>query len=78
MARVSLESSDYSVAEKILAYSLKIKENNLLFYEEIFYDCIIKLYRINLKTRKIVEVDTSELIDVIEQKLKENINNEKV
>lgn len=77
MSVASFESSDYSVAEKILNYSMEMKENNCLFLEEIFYDCLVKLYRINLKTRKIVEIDTFDLGDVIEQRFKENMISEK-
>ena len=74
MAMCSLESMHCSVAEKILDYAINQQNQYPLFYKEIFYDCIMALYRINLVTRTITKYDISDLADSIDVKFKENQN----
>jgi hypothetical protein len=69
---------DYSVAKNILTYIKNIEPNYTLVYKEIFLDCIIKLYRINVKQEKITEIDTFKLTDLIELKYDENRNIEEI
>ena len=68
MAGVSFESMDYTVAEKLLNYCLKLKRDNHIFFKEIFYSCLIKLYRIDIESRTILEIDTFALLDEIRTK----------
>lgn len=71
MAMYSSEIADYSVAKRILSYVKTIEQNYSLSYKEIFFDCIMKLYRIDIKNEKIIEIDTFELIDSIQLKYEE-------
>ena len=50
----------------------KIEQNYYKTFKEIFLDCIIKLYRINVSNEEITEIDTFNLIDSIENKYEEN------
>ena len=78
MSMCSSDIVDYSVAKNILTYIKNIEPNYTLVYKEIFLDCIIKLYRINVKQEKITEIDTFKLTDLIELKYDENRNIEEI
>ncbi len=71
MAMCSLESMEQSVAKKILSHAKKLQKQYHLFYKEIFYDCIMVLYRINITTEKITKYDISHLSESILRKLDE-------
>ena len=72
MSMYSIEMDACSIAKEVLTYVKTIERDYLIFYKEIFIDCIIKLYRINVETEEITEIETFELMDLIEQKYKEN------
>lgn len=72
MAMYSVESANRSIAEKILAYAKESSKNKSLFFKEIFYDCMVCLYRINLQTETIAEIDIFNSIDSIELKYEIN------
>lgn len=72
MAMCSIESANYSVAEKILDYAKEARKNTDISFKEIFYDCIMNLYRINLTSGEITEIDIRELTNLIDLKYEEN------
>ena len=74
MAMCSLESMNCSVAEKILDFAINQQKRYSIFYKEIFYDCMLVLYRINLVTGTITKHDISDLSDSIQLKFEENQN----
>ena len=62
MSKFSLEIANYDMAKKILSYTKEANKHYKISYKEIFYDCLFKLYRINLLTDEITEIDNSKLI----------------
>lgn len=72
MAMYSREFEDYSVAKEILNYYKRIKNNYSMSFKEIFLDCVMKLYRINVLNDEITEFDILDLMDSIECKYEEN------
>ena len=72
MSMYSNELADYSTAKEILIHIKKIEQNYSKTFKEIFLDCIIKLYRINVSNEEITEIDTFNLMDSIKLKYEEN------
>ena len=76
MAMCSLQIANLSVAEKILNYTKELQKTVVWSYKEIFYDCLYTLYRINLTTDEITEIDMFPLTDAINQRHIENMKKE--
>ena len=71
-----MEKSNRNKTFGFLKYDIEKPEKKLqkqyhLFYKEIFYDCIMVLYRINITTEKITKYDISHLSESILRKLDE-------
>ncbi len=56
----SLDNSIIEVAKKILDYCKSSKSKHNYYFKEIFYDCIVVIYRINLDNSTIQRIETLE------------------
>ena len=72
MSMYSKELENPSIAKEILIYIKEIEREYAISFNEVFLDCIIKLYRINIKTGEIIIIDTFDLIDSIKLKYEKN------
>lgn len=72
MSMYSNELDECSTAKNILTYVKKIEQNYSMSFKEVFLNCIMKLYRINIVNEEITVVDTFDLMDSIELKYEEN------
>ena len=76
MSKYSYEIADMSVAEKILSYANELKSKNTFAFKEIFYDCILVMYRCNLLNGTIEKIDLENICDKILNDYEEFISKE--
>ena len=73
MSVYSLENINENTVNNIMEYAINLKNSSEYSFKEIYYDCLMVLYRINLDTRTIEEYDLLDLLDSIENKYYTNL-----
>lgn len=73
MSIYSKENISDSTVNGILDYAINLKNSSEYSFKEIYYDCLMVLYRINLDTRKVEEYDLLDLLDTIETNYNANL-----
>ena len=73
MSRYSKENICEKTVNGILDYAINLKNSSEYSFKEIYYDCLMVLYRINLDTRKVEEYDLLDLLDTIETNYNANL-----
>lgn len=64
----SCDLADFSTAESILQHITNLKHKYDISFQEVFYDCIFVLYRLNVESLKINKIDLSDYYDdILEQ-----------
>lgn len=76
MSIYSKENIGDTTVNGILDYAINLKNSSEYSFKEVYYDCLMVLYRINLDTRKVEEYDLLDLLDIIEANY--NVNLEKI